>query len=59
MPQDLSPEYNAAYEEGKIAFSNGQSIFENPYGEQHPKYQGWVDGWCDANEEDNKYKSGR
>lgn len=59
MPTDLRPEYNSAYEEGKIAFADGRHISECPYHEGTPQYQGWIDGWCDANEEDKNYKSGR
>lgn len=54
MPTQMSAEYNAAYLEGQTAFANGLACDDNPYGNiLGDRFQGWTDGWCDANTEYN------
>lgn len=53
MPEQMSPEYNSAYEVGYVAYANGLSYEENPHHPETQAWNGWSDGWCDANEQHN------
>ncbi len=55
----MSPQYNTAYEEGRVDFHNGNILNSNPYSlDGDDSHQGWIDGWCDANEDNRAYQNG-
>jgi hypothetical protein len=46
---------NPEYEEGRVAYTLGKGLDDNPYGEFNEKAEEWDDGWYDA----RKSRTGR
>lgn len=46
--EKVTVEYLEAYDQGYEAFGTWMDFTDNPYSKGSDEYQGWSDGFCDA-----------